>query len=117
VVSSTTTKKAYNTAGGGSAGISRIGLSSAANHNLNAQIAKINNYLTIDVSGNAPITSIPALAGMHTLNQSGHRETMAASRIPKQKVLNIKIKENQFVPMTVTNRDRDSFKFSSTHFM
>jgi len=54
---------------------------------------------------------------MHTLNQSGHRETMAASRIPKQKVLNIKIKENQFVPMTVTNRDRDSFKFSSTHFM
>lgn len=42
---------------------------------------------------------------------------MAASRIPKQKVLNIKIKENQFVPMTVTNKDRDSFKFSSTHLM
>jgi hypothetical protein len=51
------------------------------------------------------------------MNQSAHRETMAASRIPKQKVLNIKIKENQFVPMTVTNRDRDSFKFSSTHLM
>jgi hypothetical protein len=42
---------------------------------------------------------------------------LAASRIPKQKVLNIKIKENQFVPMTVTNKDRDSFKFSSTHLM
>jgi hypothetical protein len=32
-------------------------------------------------------------------------------------VLNIKIKENQFVPMTVTNKDRDSFKFSTTHLM
>jgi hypothetical protein len=31
---------------------------------------------------------------MHTMNQSAQRETMAASRIPKQKVLNIKIKEN-----------------------
>jgi hypothetical protein len=70
-------------------------LSSAANHNLNAQIAKINNYLTIDVSGNAPITSVlPSQPGMHTMNQSAQRETMAASRIPKQKVLNIKIKEN-----------------------
>ena len=48
---------------------------------------------------------------------SATREAIAASRIPKQKVLNIKIKENQFVPMTVTNRDRDSFKFSATHFM
>jgi hypothetical protein len=40
---------------------------------------------------------------------------LGSSRIPKQKVLNIKIKENQFVPMTVTNKD--SFKFSSTHLM
>jgi hypothetical protein len=32
-------------------------------------------------------------------------------------VLNIKLKENQFVPMTVTNKDRDSFKFSTTHLM
>lgn len=57
---------------------------------------------------------------MQTINlghASANRETMAASRIPKQKVLNIKIKENQFVPMTVTNKDRDSFKFSSTHLM
>jgi hypothetical protein len=57
---------------------------------------------------------------MQTINlghSSANRELMAASRIPKQKVLNIKIKENQFVPMTVTNKDRDSFKFSSTHLM
>jgi hypothetical protein len=27
------------------------------------------------------------------------------------------LKENQFVPMTVTNKDRDSFKFSTTHLM
>ena len=40
-----------------------------------------------------------------------------ASRIPRQRVLNIKLKENQFVPMTVTNKDRDSFKFSTTHIM
>lgn len=33
-------------------------------------------------------------------------------------MLNIKVKENQFVPMTVTNKDhRDSFKFSNTHIM
>ena len=51
------------------------------------------------------------------VNSSTSREVMAASRIPKQKVLNIKIKENQFVPMTVTNKDRDSFKFSTTHLM
>ena len=32
--------------------------------------------------------------------------------------MNIKVKENQFVPMTVTNKDhRDSFKFSSTHII
>ncbi len=50
-------------------------------------------------------------------SSSANREILAASRIPKQKVLNIKIKENQFVPMTVTNKDRDSFKFSTTHLM
>jgi hypothetical protein len=57
---------------------------------------------------------------LQTINvgsSSANREILGASRIPKQKVLNIKIKENQFVPMTVTNKDRDSFKFSTTHLM
>ena len=42
---------------------------------------------------------------------------MMASKLPRQKVLNIKLKENQFVPMTVTNKDRESFKFSTTHLV
>jgi hypothetical protein len=79
-----------------------MGLSSAANHhaNLNSQMGKINNFLTIDVSGNTPVNNLgmppQTSAAMHTINtsQSAQREFMAASRIPKQKVLNIKIKEN-----------------------
>ena len=77
------------------------------------------------MSGNTPINGLnipgPSNAAMQTIqiktNLSATRDAIAASRIPKQKVLNIKIKENQFVPMTVTNRDRDSFKFSATHHL
>ncbi len=56
--------------------------------------------MTIDVSGNTPVNNLgmppQTSAAMHTINtsQSAQREFMAASRIPKQKVLNIKIKEN-----------------------
>lgn len=106
----------------------RSALQSSVGHaqQMMANASKINNYLTIDVSGNAPVNGLcmppSATAGLQTINgnhtsSSSSREVMAASRLPKQKVLNIKIKENQFVPMTVTNKDRDSFKFSTTHLM
>jgi hypothetical protein len=77
---------------------------------------KVNNYLTIDVSGVTPAAATAAIS----ITQGGqtNREAQLANRVPRQKVLNIKVKENQFVPMTVTNKDhRDSFKFSNTHIM
>lgn len=86
--------------------------------------SKVNNYLTIDVSGTQTVGGLnttSAASTMQTLISGGaqtNREALAAaSRIPRQKVLNIKLKENQFVPMTVTNKDRESFKFSTTHLM
>jgi hypothetical protein len=65
--------------------------------------SKVNsNYLTIDVSGSNPIGGIAAAnssaaaALSITSGQGGqtNREAMLASRIPRQKVLNIKVKEN-----------------------
>ena len=74
------------------------------------------NYLTIDVSGATPAAATAAISS--TQGGQTNREAQLASRVPRQKVLNIKVKENQFVPMTVTNKDhRDSFKFSNTHIM
>jgi hypothetical protein len=54
--------------------------------------AKINNYLTIDVSGTTPTNGLsmpPSGQNMHAMqtinvgNSSANREILAASRIPK----------------------------------
>jgi hypothetical protein len=50
---------------------------------------KINNYLTIDVSGTTPINNL-----IPTIGSTSNRDGQIASRIPRQKVLNIKLKEN-----------------------
>lgn len=84
----------------------------------------VNNYLTIDVSGTTPTNA--AASGVLTNNtsfqntsglmgSSTNRQVDTSGQkimIPRQKVLNIKLKENQFVPLTVTNKDRDSFRFT-----
>lgn len=80
----------------------------------------MNNYLTIDVSGINPASTTASAAAISITQGPGaqtNREAQLANRVPRQKVLNVKVKENQYVPMTVTNKDRDSFKFSNTHIM
>jgi hypothetical protein len=53
-----------------------------------ANASKINNYLTIDVSGNTPVNGLgmPPNTGLQTINgnqSSCNREVIAASRIPR----------------------------------
>lgn len=62
-----------------------------------------------------------ALTSINPGAQTNRETALLANRmIPRQKVLNVKssAKENtQYVPMTVTNKERESFKFSTTHLM
>jgi hypothetical protein len=58
-----------------------------------------------------------ALTSINPGAQTNRETALLANRmIPRgQKVLNVKSSQN--VPMTVTNKDRESFKFSTTHLM
>lgn len=57
-----------------------------------------------------------ALTSINPGAQTNRETALLANRmIPRQKVLNVKSSQN--VPMTVTNKERESFKFSTTHLM